>query len=109
MVLDYGVLNQVFSRQQQLPHLVVLTVVMRNGVVVWKVRSRVVHEAIEQLQRLRHVHANALVVVFLGHRLFYKGYMVRSYFANLFGKQLPCLFERHLSAFVQVFYFEDFV
>ena len=78
LVLDHGVLHQIFDLQQEAFQLVVLFIIVRDGVIGGKLRTRVVHEAFEEFDFLCHVLANALVVGVFGHGLLDEGEMIRT-------------------------------
>ena len=91
LIFDNRVLYQIFDLKQQALQLVVLGIVVSNGVIFGQFGTRIVHKALEELDFLRHVLADALIVGVFGHRLFDEGEMIgtertdaaRHFFATL--------------------------
>ena len=91
LIFDHGVLYQIFDLEQQALQLVVLGIVVGDGVIFGQSRARIVHEALEELDLLRHILADALIVGVFGHRLFDESEMIgaerthaaRHFFATL--------------------------
>ena len=103
LILDHGILHQVFHGQEQPAHLLVLPQIVHDGVSLRQVGQRSVHQSVEQMERLVDVFPDTLVVTFLGHGLLDIGNVVGVHLSHLFGQFPTGLFEREVSCVIPVF------
>ena len=97
LILDDGILHQVFHGKEETLHLLILLIIARERMIFGHIGTRIVHVSFKELDFLRHVFAYALFVCVFDERLFDESEVERTDFPHTLCHFFTSFFESYFS------------
>ena len=107
MILDDGILHQVFHDKEEALHLLVLLIIARERMIFGHIGTRIVHVSFKELDFLRHIFANALFVSVFDECLFDESEVEGTDFPHTLCHFFAAFFESDLSGHETCFNVQD--